>query len=815
MTERYICIHGHFYQPPRENAWLEAIEVQDSAYPYHDWNERITAECYATNAASLILNEHGKIVQIVNNYANISFNFGPTLLAWLEANARDVYRTVIQADVKSRERFSGHGSALAQPYHHMILPLAHHRDKYTQIFWAACDFEHRYGRLPEGMWLPETAVDLESLDVMAQLGIKFSILSPHQAAKIRPFGKDRWSEVPSGAIDTTIAYRLQLPSGRNMALFFYNAPISRAVGFENILKSGKIFAKKLTEGFHSARQGPQMVHIAVDGETYGHHQRLGDIALAYAVHTIEANGWARVTNYGEFLERHPPACDVGIYENTSWSCPHGIERWRSDCGCQSGKHLHWNQAWRGPLRTALDWLRDALAPAYETKIQQYLKDPWPARNDYIHILLDRSPKSIEAFFHRHAKHPLSKTDKSRVLKLLEIQHQTMLMYTSCGWFFDDISGIETLQIIQYAGRALQLTSDIFGQDLEPRFLEQLARAKSNIRTHGDGRRIYQKFVKPAVVDLKKVAAHYAISSLFEDYPEQTSIFCFSARQHDYHCVEADKAKLVVGHTAVTSHVTGESEQFYFGVLHLGDHNTTCGVEEYFNEKRYQSLCSSIVDLFNAADFPRILKLLDQHFKGSLFSLKSLFRDQQRKILDLLIEPAIPAIISAYRHLYEPHMPLLRFLKDSGSHPPKVLSTAAELVLNHDLWREFDRELLDYEAVHRLLEEVHLAGIILETDTLEYTLRKNLERVAVRFQNRPEEFELLDSLATGVKLVNSLPFDVNLRKVQNVYYELLHRVYPDCRRQVQNGDQSAGKWVERFIQLGEKLLIHMEEKSLPG
>jgi alpha-amylase/alpha-mannosidase (GH57 family) len=809
MTDRYICIHGHFYQPPRENPWLEAVEVQDSAAPYHDWNARVTAECYAPNATSRILDESGNIVQITNNYAGISFNFGPVLLAWLQTQAADVYQAIIQADEISRTRFEGHGSALALPYNHMILPLAHRRDKVTQIHWAMVDFEHRFGRPPEGMWLPETAVDLETLDIMAELGIRFTILGPRQAARVRPLNRKQWIDVVDGNLDPTRAYRLNLPSGRHLALFFYDGPISHAVAFESLLQNGERFARRLMDGFRSDRQSAQLVHIATDGETYGHHQHHGDMALAYALDTIETNDWARLTNYGQFLERHPPAWEVVIHANTSWSCPHGIERWQSNCGCRSGRSPHWHQEWRKPLRLALDWLRDFVAPAYEAELGAHLKDPWEARNDYIRIILDRSDQAVASFFHRHAKAPLENGDRVRLLKLLEMQRYAMMMYTSCGWFFDDLSRIETVQIMQYAGRAMQIAGDLFGKALELRFMEQLAQAKSNLPMFGDGRRIFEKLVRPAMVDLEKVVAHFAISSLFEDYPQRASIYSFDVRKHDHQWAEAGKAKLAMGHVTIASRISGESSSFHFGLLHLGDHNITCGISTDDDEDAYQDLWSELLDLFKAADFPSVLKLLDSRFQGAPYSLKSLFKDEQRQVLDLIMDATVSDLISVYRHIYAPNVPLMRFLKDSGSHPPKALASAAELVLNHDLYLEFGRDPLDIETIRFLLEEADLTDIPLDTDILEFTLRKNLEQRATRFGEHPEVFELLESLLVRVDLVGSLPFDVNLRKIQNICFALIDSAYhPRCRK-AWDGDPQSESWVSGFRQLAEKLRIRVD------
>lgn len=496
--ERYICIHGHFYQPPRENPWSGVVELQESAHPYHDWNERITAECYAPNAAARILDTRGRTVKIINNYAKMSFDFGPTLLSWLELHAPETYQAILGADQESQKNFSGHGSALAQAYNHMILPLANRRDKYTQVLWGIRDFEQRFGRSPEGMWLPETAVDLETLEILAELGIRFTILAPHQARCIRSSGSGEWQDVVEGKIDPTMAYKLHLPSGRSIALFFYDGPISRAVAFEGLLNNGESLAERLMGAFSKERAWPQLVHIATDGETYGHHHRHGEMTLAYALYHIESEELACLTNYGAYLKQHPPTHEVKIIENTSWSCAHGVERWRSNCSCRNGREPGWNQAWRTPLREALDWLRDTLIPQYEDKAGKLLQDPWRARDEYIEVICDRSPENIERFLTKHAVRPLKLAERVAALKLLELQRQAMLMFTSCGWFFDDLSGLETIQILRHAGRVIQLAEELFGDHIEPQFLELLERAKSNLPEQGDGRRIYKRFVKSAL-----------------------------------------------------------------------------------------------------------------------------------------------------------------------------------------------------------------------------------------------------------------------------------------------------------------------------
>lgn len=804
--ERYICIHGHFYQPPRENAWLEAVELQDSAYPFHDWNERVTAECYAANAASRILDSKGYITKIVNNYAKISFNFGPTLLVWMEKNAPEVYKAILEADKESQRRFSGHGSALAQAYNHIIMPLANRRDKYTQVLWGIQDFEHRFGRKPEGMWLPETAVDMETLDILAELGIQFTILAPHQARRVRNISSNTWNDVSGGNIDSRMAYGLNLPSGRKLNIFFYNEPVARAVAFEGLLSSGENFAQRLSNAFSKEHTWPQLVHIATDGETYGHHHRFGDMALAYALNSIEANQTAQITNYGEYLEKHPPTQEVEIIENTSWSCSHGVERWRSDCGCNTGRHPGWNQAWRAPLRQAIDWLRDSVAPKYEEKASQFLKDPWAARNDYIKVILGRSPQNIEQFLSRHANRQLNEAEKIVALKLLELQRHAMLMYTSDAWFFDDLLEIETEQVMQYAGRVVQLAEELFGDRVEHHFAGLLKSAKSNIPEQGDGHHIYHKLIKPAMVDLPKVAAHYAISSLFKEYEPQAKIYCYSIDLQDYQNFVTGKPKLAVGWAKVTSEVTWESSLLSFGVLHFGDHNLNAGVQDYRGEEAYQAMVQEVTQTFSTVDFPEVIRLLDKHFGTSTYSIKSLFRDEQRQVLSHILESVLSEAEVAYRELYEHHYPLMRFLTEIDNPLPEALLSAAEFILNADLRRELSRESLDVERITGLLDDARGWNITLDNEGLGYLLRRTLEKMMTRFASTSEDLDLLKNLVASVTLVRSVSLAVDLGKVQNLYYEMLRTTYPRLQKKAQQGNEATVEWNSQFISLGEKLSI---------
>ena len=811
----YICIHGHFYQPPRENPWLEAVELQESAHPYHDWNARIDAECYARNAACRILDEEKRIARIVNNYAKISSNFGPTLLSWMQVNDPAVYRSILEADAESGKAFSGHGSALAQPYNHMIMPLANERDKYTQAFWGVRDFEHRFGRRPEGMWLPETAVDLPTLEILAQLGIKFTILAPNQASRVRKVGGRNWKDVSNGQIDPTMVYRLRLPSGRGVNLFFYDGPISRAIAFEGLLDNGEQFAQRLLGAFsEDTRPWPELVHIATDGETYGHHHQHGEMALTYALNHIESNDLAELINYGLYLERHPATHWVEIFENSSWSCVHGVERWRSNCGCNSGGHPGWNQEWRAPLREALDWLRDTLAPLFEEKGLTLLKDPWAARNDYVDVIVDRSADSRDRFLARHAVRELSEAERITVWKLMELQRHAMLMYTSCGWFFDELSGIETVQVIQYAGRAAQLAEQLFGDQRESLFLEKLSQAKSNIPEHQDGGQVYQKFVKPAFVDLRKVGGHYAIRSLFEPYETNTHVYAYAVeRQAGSNLAQDGKPdrKLAVGRAHFTSEVTQESAALTFAAVDRGDLNPVGGILKVDGDESYAALDRALSQAFSEGNLDEVSRLLQENFEGDAYSLTVLFRDEQRRILNRIIESEWTEAEATFDKLYPHLMSMTRTLAKLGTSlaVPRAFHAAAEFALNTQLRRTFAGDTLDSESIRSLIADAEAAKVALDVPSLEYTLRMKLEGMAERSRADSSNLEALVALDTAVGVARSLPFEVNLWKIQNACYELLQAAYAEFQQKAAQGDESAKTWITRFRGLAEKVSLRVE------
>lgn len=769
-TRKYVCIHAHFYQPPRENPWLEEVELQDSAHPYHDWNAKITAECYGPNAEARMLDDERFIVSLVNNYSKISHNFGPTLLSWLRRREPEVYQKIIESDAESRQQFSGHGSALAQVYNHMIMPLAIHRDKVTQTYWGIRDFHHRYGRFPEGIWLAETAVDIETLEVLTEQGIKFTILAPNQAAQIRPLGGDApWENVSGGKVDTSRAYKVNLPSGRSINIFFYSGPTSQAVAFEHLLDNGHNFANKLIHGF-GPREGAQLHHIATDGESYGHHHRHGEMALAYALHEIEKNPDVTLTNYGEFLEKHPPEYEARIVENTAWSCAHGVERWRSGCGCNSGGKPGWHQDWRGPLRKAFDWLRDQVDPLYDQAAKEYFEDPWKARNEYIEVLVDRSEESIDRFLKSYCKKAVEDTERTRALELLEIQRQRLLMYTSCAWFFDEISGIETVQCLKYAVRVLQLVQKVFGRDLDAEFAALLKQARSNIGQLGTGDQVFERYAKRSKIDVRKVAAHYAVSSIFEHPEEYTKIFAYEVKLHNFERREAGRAGLILGAATVRSVITLEQSEEIFSAVHFGDHNISAGVKAT-REGEYQALRVEAIQAFDRVDFPQVIRTLDAHFKDQIYSIKDLFADSQRKIVDRIMHDTISEVENGFSQLYGSNVPTIAFLANMEVPFPKVFREIVDFSINREFINLLSSEESSLGELQDLVGTAERWNVALNQSEISVQYGKLLNGKIQDLTKTPEDESLAHYILQLVKLGERLPFECEFGTAQNTLVRL--------------------------------------------
>jgi alpha-amylase/alpha-mannosidase (GH57 family) len=821
---QYVCIHGHFYQPPRENPWLETVEVQDSAAPYHDWNDRITAECYAPNGASRITDTENKIIRIMNNYSRISFNFGPTLLSWLNDYAPRAYRMILDADRASAQHNDGHGSAIAQVYNHIIMPLANERDARTQIRWGIHDFEYRFGRKPEGMWLAETAASRAVLDMMAEEGIKFTILAPHQCARVRPLAESGakeelpWTETPDASVDTRHPYKVQLEEGRSITVFFYNGPNSRAIAFEGLLNSGVDFGRRLLSGFGDVTKDTEgepalLSDVATDGESYGHHHKHGEMALSYAIHWLEDEQKVELINYAAFLAKYPPRWEAEIVDDTSWSCAHGVERWRSNCGCNSGGHPNWTQQWRAPLRQALDQLRDATGPLSEIVSATLFKDHWAARDAYIRVILDRSRTNIDAFFAEFATHELSQEERTKALELMELDRHIQLMYTSCGWFFDEISGIETVQVIAYAARVLQLAARLFGEPgaaLEKQFLDMLATAPSNVGDIGNGAEVYRRYVTGMKIGLEQVGAHYAISSIFRSYPEQGELFCYNVRRQSHQVFSSGRGRVALGAAWIDSRITEESEEICFAVLHLGDQNLSAAVKRYDSSdpeqvKAFEAFSNDIGKAMRRANLPEVIRLIDQLFGGMDYSLLSLFADEQHRILKAILTQTIAEMEDSLRKIYEDHTSLLDFLTTCGMAPPAALEVVANYATGSMLRRAIEAETFDADEVASLTERANTDHIKLNTQELGYSAGQRMKRAMVPLEAAAAGEEsssrvLADALVIA-EAFRKLPFEVNFWQAQNIWNDLLRR-----------SDRTywTDEWREDFRKLGEALNIRVDQ-----
>lgn len=830
---RFVCIHGHFYQPPRENPWLEEVEVEDSAYPYHDWNARITAECYGPNAASRILDSGKRIIDIVNNYSRISFNFGPTLLAWLEQHEPDVYAAILDADRESMTRFSGHGAAIAQVYNHIIMPLANNRDKYTEIRWGITDFEHRFRRKPEGMWLAETAVDYETLDLLAEAGIRFTILSPRQAGKVRVIGDGEWTEVSGGMVDTSMPYLCRLPSGRSIALFFYDDPLAQEVAFSGLLENGGNFANRMIQYFRKGREGGLLL-VASDGETYGHHHRFGDMALAYALYLIETEQPARITIPGEYLALVPPTHEISIIENTSWSCTHGVGRWKGDCGCCThgavvrpavlpsidrtnrtktppgplqGCEISWNQRWRGPLRTAMDWLRDTLIPVYVDRMNSYVSDPWQARNGYIRVILDRSPESLDAFFAAHAFRPLSHEERVRASRLLEMERNALLMYTSCGWFFDDISGIEPVQVMQYACRTMQLLQEVTGLDLEPEFLALIREAVSNLPEYKNGAEVYRNYVKTAIVDLSRVGFHVALSSLVTGSPEKVAIRNYSVRSLAFSRSVAGDLRLATGKIFLRSSITGEENTLEFAVFYLGNHNFLGGARVAGSGEEFGRVEAELKSAFSMGDAPQLILLIQRHFGPRSYTLWDLFKDGQRKVLYHILNAALTEIDSQYRQIYRQYFPLLKGMREMQVPVPKALGDPVWHVLNTDITKALRSPVIDTADLYILVHEMVNGKFSPDASVIEYAAVKAIRSRMQQLLSEPDNVALLDTINTIFLTLRPLALTYDLWECQNLYFRIGRPQYKARREKAAAGDELSRRWAAAFEELGTNIGVN--------
>ena len=689
-----LVVHGHFYQPPRESPWTDEVPVEPSAYPYHDWNERITAECYRPNTASRVLDPFGRIRSIVNNFEHTSFNVGPTLFAWMEGRHPEVHARILAADRSSAAAHAGHGNAIAQAFNHIILPLASERDRRTQVLWGLKEFQHRFRRPAEGLWLPETAVHAGTIDTLIDCKVSFTVLSPYQAWRVRVLAGGPWQEVANGRVDPKRAYRVfgqrPGPQGerRFLDVFFYDGPISRAVSFEHLLRNSDALAERLALAVVPAATEPQLVSVAVDGETFGHHEPFGDMCVAALVsEKVRPRGF-RLMNYAEFLAETPPQHEVELQpgergEGTAWSCAHGVGRWVRDCGCSTGAPPGWNQAWRGPLRAALDHLRNAVAQIFEARGARLFHDPWAARDDYVDIVLRPDDAAVaEAFFARHLSGEADHARRVEARKLLEAQRHAMAMYTSCGWFFADVTGIETVQNIRYAARCVQLTQEFAAEDLEGQLLAGLELARGN-NGRDTGATIYRNWVAPEIRTARRAAGAYAIFRLLDVVSDTRQVHGFTMRDSAAESVDLLGHRACRGHLWLRDRRTGEETEMSYLALEYSPRNLRCFLAAADSDE-HARLRQAVAALRPPLERPDLERGLSGLFGGPPLGIGDLLPDERRRIAELLAEERVAGLRQQYRGIFEENRHLLQDFADMQLELPNEIRVPCEFTLQADL-----------------------------------------------------------------------------------------------------------------------------------
>jgi len=832
MKNAFVAIHGHFYQPPRENPWLDIIETEESAYPFHDWNERIALECYRPNAHARILDGKGKILEIVNNYSFISFNFGPTLLPWLEKHFPSVYQKILEADREGLRRFS-YGNAIAQVYNHIIMPLALDRDKETEVLWGMADFEKRFHRKPEALWLPETAVNYATLQVLVKHGMRYLILSPYQALRVRPFGGKKWTDVSQGRIGTTEPYRcfIRDASGKKLSdqfidIFFYNGIISKEVAFGDLLKDGTLFSNRFAQFQQESKGRPQLIHIATDGETYGHHKKFGDMALAYALDKGFPTGGFEIINYGAFLKRFPSVYEVEIDEGpkgegTSWSCAHGVGRWKEDCGCSTGGKPGWNQKWRKPLREALDLFRDELSLVFEREGEKIFEDVWKARNGYIEVILHRSPEGIKNFFDQYGANNLDEKGRIKGLKLLEMQRHALQMYTSCGWFFADLAGLETILILQHAARAIQLAEELTGREIEKKFLQHLSEAKSNLPEMGRGDQVYQRLVKPKQVTPERVVNHFAITSLFDGGDGEKKIFSYRAEKIHYEKMSKDENLLVMGQVRVTSEIIPEPKEFLFGLISSEKEVFRTWVSEAKESLSFDILREKGLEYMGRGE-EEIAKFLTSSLGDHIFTIRDILKEERQAIFQKLIQKEFDEHCQVYADLFDSTKQAVEALSREGLEIPFEIRVAAEVTLSDRLLQEIKELKRDFKGtierrkIDEVVEEAKEHGYHLRREKSLFALNEMLmERMNLLEKSKGSDLsrqsEQAEEVMTLLDSAKKWGFEISLEEAQNLMGQILEECVGDLEKcWWENGTPK--QFSPNLITLAEKLGFNVERYS---
>lgn len=808
----HLVIHGHFYQPPRENPWTGAVERQESAAPFHDWNARIADECYAPNARSRVLDRQGRIQDVVNNYERLSFNVGPTLLSWMAEQAPAIVEALRSADRASQARLH-HGNAVAQAYNHMILPLATPRDRQTQIHWGLREFQHCYGRDPEAMWLPETSVDAATLALLVRAGMRYVILSPAQAARWRPMGESRWITPVEAELDPRRPYRFYLKdaqgrrqSDRGIDVCFYHAPISRGISFQHYLRDAGVLASRIADA--AAGFPEPLILIATDGESFGHHEKFGDMCLATLFAQEAPQRGFAVTNLAAYLEAHRPMWEVELLPQSAWSCSHGVGRWKDDCGCSTGGGPGWNQRWRRPLREGLDRLRDALGEIFTEEGGPLLKDVWAARDDYIELLLDPGQTARAAFFARHATRPLSGEEEARALRLLEMQHQAMLMYTSCGWFFSDVSGIETVQNLRYAARAIELAEPFAPLDLEAVLLGHLERAQSNVPAWKDGRHIWERQVRPSRVRAEDAVARLLLEGALGREVTRQARYRWDLTPDPI----AREDGLVLAGVRGVSQVTGESLRFAAACRRDGRFDFLAGVAPWPATDDW----AGFVEETKVALRPggSGLTAWTGRHAARLVRLRHFLPDERRAILEEMLVETQGRLESAGEALCAEALPAAEAMVDVGMALPPWLATLLEATWSRQLAQGLEKldgvsDPARYAAAMELVAQARHLGLHLDlapaAARFDRMLVQRLEAIADGSDVQAWQ-EYLELLHVATRLILPLPE----RALQDRMFRVLRDRMPGLVETVRDPKEEAYALVTAILAVASRLNLSTDE-----
>ncbi|MBN2070752.1 MAG: DUF3536 domain-containing protein [Candidatus Krumholzibacteriota bacterium] len=832
--KRHLIIHGHFYQPPRENPWTQRIDRQESASPYHDWNERISRECYRPNARSRRLDGYGRVTRLVNNYEAISFNFGPTLLSWIEDKDPALIDQLAEADRASARRLGGKGNAVAQVYNHIIMPLANIQDQKTQIRWGVSDFEKRFERSPEGIWLAETAINDLSLGLLIDFGFRFAILSPFQAEKFRPLGKSGgWKTVDDGSIPTGRAYRSYTRTGKGkrrtdrfIDIFFYDARLSTDISFNHLLSNGDRLAEAISDSFE--RCGGDLVTIATDGEIYGHHEPFGDMALAYLIDEGARRYDISLTNFSAYLDSHETQFEVVLKagkngEGTAWSCSHGVGRWKEDCGCSTGGLPGWNQKWRTPLREGLDTLRDRLSAIFEKKGALLLTDPWQARDDYISVMTPRSVEKVSSFIREKSRVDLSDEDLSLACRLLEAQRNALLMFTSCGWFFNDISGIETVQLLKYAARAIELGGCEDAADIENEFLLALEKARSNTAPAGTGRDLYLEAKSSSSVRPSFLAGQYVLASSLSSTEASPEIFGYNFNISDDTVMEVSGITLNIGRVSMTSPYTLEKNDFKYILVVGTPARVACMLNECAGSEEFESMKSHFSALPADTDYFDIVADMADYFEGNIFVMRDLFSEDREKILGLLAKKQILEVKSIFEKLYFENREILRLFKETSLTPPESLLAPARAVLAERLSGEIDRwtesfDTAGLDGIKKVISESNYYGIELDKSrTLKIFTGFFLGMLSPMRESLSNKIS--DQLFTFAEYCREIDLELPHHDIQNEIFTILETRVGDAADRIATGAAGSGadlSDVVSFLRLAERFNFNIDswQERLP-